>query len=97
MFGINQNIRNSRNAVCFPDKIIRPTYSIQYVINTWLDLTSSNKRIGYSVLKGTARSEDQGDQEALDHPDGQLRVLEEALGQHAQEAGGGYCEAGCLH
>ncbi len=31
-------------------------------------------------------SEDQGDQEALDHQDGQLKVLEEAHGQHAQEA-----------
>jgi hypothetical protein len=42
-------------------------------------------------------SEDQGDQEALDHQDGQLQVLEEAHGQHAQEAAGGYSEAGCLH
>jgi hypothetical protein len=41
-------------------------------------------------------SEDQGDQEALDHQDGQVRVLE-AHGQHAQEAGGGFCKAGCLH
>ncbi len=36
-------------------------------------------------------SENQGEQEALDHQDGQVRVLEEAHGQHAQEAGGGYC------
>ncbi len=42
-------------------------------------------------------SEDQGDQEALDHQDGQLQVLEKAHGQHAEEAAGGYCEAGCLH
>jgi hypothetical protein len=42
-------------------------------------------------------SENQGDQEALDHQDGQVRVLEEAHGQHAQEAGRGYCQAGCLH
>jgi hypothetical protein len=40
-------------------------------------------------------SEDQrikrtGDQEALDHRDGQLQVLEEAHGQHAQEAAGDY-------
>jgi hypothetical protein len=42
-------------------------------------------------------SEDQEDQEALDHQDGQLHVLEEAHGQHAQEAAGGYCEAGYLH
>ncbi len=39
-------------------------------------------------------SEDQGDQEALDHQDGLLQVLEEAHGQHAQEARGGYCKAG---
>ncbi len=37
-------------------------------------------------------SEDQGDQEALDQ-DGQVRVH----GQHVQEAGGGYFEAGGLH
>ncbi len=42
-------------------------------------------------------SVDQGDQVALDHQDGQVRVLEEAHGQHAQEARGGYCEAGCIH
>ncbi len=42
-------------------------------------------------------SEDQGDQEALDPQDGQLQVLEEAHAQHAQEAAGGYCEAGCFH
>ncbi len=42
-------------------------------------------------------SEDQGDQEALDHQDGQLQVLKEAHGQHAHEAAGGNCEAGCLH
>ncbi len=42
-------------------------------------------------------SEDQGDQEALDHQDGQLQVLEEAHGQRAQEAAGCYCKAGCLH
>ncbi len=42
-------------------------------------------------------SEDQGDQEALDHQDGQVRILEEAHGQHAQEAGGGYYKGGCLH
>ncbi len=38
-------------------------------------------------------SEDQGDQEALDHQDGQVRVH----GQHVQEAGGGYFKAGGLH
>ncbi len=42
-------------------------------------------------------SEDQRDQEALDHQYGQVRVLDEAHGQHAQDAGGGYCEAGGLH
>ena len=40
---------------------------------------------------------DLGHQEALDHQDGELRVPEEAGGQHAQEAGGGHREAGCLH
>jgi hypothetical protein len=42
-------------------------------------------------------SEDQRDQEALDHQDGQLQVLKEAHRQHTQEAAGGSCKAGCLH
>ncbi len=50
-----------------------------------------------TVREQCKESEDQGDQETLDHPDGQLRVLEEAHGWHAQEAGGGFCKAGCLH
>jgi hypothetical protein len=48
-------------------------------------------------MQDIRESEDQGDQEALEHQDGQVRVLEEAHGQHAHEAGGDYCEAGCLH
>ncbi len=40
---------------------------------------------------------DHRDQEALAHQDGRLGLPEEARGQHAKEAEGGDCEAGCLH
>jgi hypothetical protein len=40
---------------------------------------------------------DHRDQEALAHQGGRNGLHEEAHGQHAKEAGGGDCEAGCLH
>ena len=48
-----------------------------------------SKQSGHSA-KCRREGVDLGHQEALDHQDGELRVPEEAGGQHAQEAGGGH-------
>ena len=42
------------------------------------------------TVQNVGEGVDPGHQEALDHRDGELRVPEEAGGQHAQEAGGGH-------